>query len=81
MFRSARFEKSEEEFVVDVSFTQEESPPVDTNDHVQVFDLGLEEHIAWWFTTSTDLISLWNPGDQPAYGIQMSEVICREYEK
>ncbi|KAF7952289.1 uncharacterized protein EAE97_001786 [Botrytis byssoidea] len=81
MFRSARFGKSEEEFVVDVNFTQEETPSVDTNDHVQVFDLGLEEHIAWWFTTSTDLISLWNPGDQPANGIQMSEVICRDYEK
>ncbi|KAF7925980.1 hypothetical protein BELL_0346g00080 [Botrytis elliptica] len=81
MFRSARFENSEEGFVVDVSFTQEEFSPVDTNDQVQVFDLALEEHIAWWFTDSTDLISLWNPGGQPANGMQMREVICRDYEK
>ncbi|TGO44401.1 hypothetical protein BCON_0526g00060 [Botryotinia convoluta] len=73
IFRSARFENSEEGFVVDVSFTQEELPPnIDTNDQVQ--------DIAWWFTNSTDLISLWNPGDQYAHGVEMREIICQDHE-
>ncbi|KAF5872981.1 putative btb poz domain protein [Botrytis fragariae] len=80
MFRSARFENSEEGFVVDVSFTQEELPPIDMNDQVQVFDLALEQHIAWWFTNSTDLISLWNLGEESAQGVEMREIICRDHE-
>ncbi|KAF7908443.1 uncharacterized protein EAF01_004198 [Botrytis porri] len=81
MFRSARFENSEEGFVVDVSFTQEELPADnDTNDQIQAFDLALDEHIVWWFTNSTDLISLWHPGDQSAHRVEMKEIICRDYE-
>ncbi|TEY43197.1 hypothetical protein BOTCAL_0375g00130 [Botryotinia calthae] len=81
IFQLARFENSEVSFVVDVSFTQEELPlNIDDNNQVQVFDLALEEHIAWWFTSSTDFISLWNPGDQSAHGVEMREIICQDHE-
>lgn len=44
IFQSARFENSEESFVVDVSFTHEELPlNIDENNQVQVCDLTLEE--------------------------------------